>query len=95
VTVAQDPVKIGGTVALDPLKVKGTVARDLSSAKCSECFLYYIFYMCEIVALNVCVSHYPLPCKEAVFKEKHGVWGPMPYAGVDYNLTLCPLQSRL
>jgi hypothetical protein len=23
-------------------------------------------------------------------KEKHGVWGP--YAGDDYNLTLCPLQ---
>jgi hypothetical protein len=33
VTVAQDPVKIGGTVALDPLKVKGTVARDHSSAR--------------------------------------------------------------
>ncbi len=32
-TVAQDPVKIGGTVALDPLKVKGTVARDHSSAR--------------------------------------------------------------
>ncbi len=27
---------------------------------------------------------------EAESKEKHGVWG-----GADYNLTLCPLQSRL
>jgi hypothetical protein len=49
--------------------------------------------MCDIVALNVCVYYYPLPCKEAEFKEKHGVMGP--YTGVDYNLTLCPLQSRL
>jgi hypothetical protein len=30
---------------------------------------------------------------EVETKEKHGVVGP--YAGVDYNLTLCPLQSRL
>jgi hypothetical protein len=30
---------------------------------------------------------------EAESKEKHGVFDP--YAGVDYNLTLCPLQSRL
>ncbi len=30
---------------------------------------------------------------EAESKEKHGVWDPMP--GVDYKLTLCPLQSRL
>ncbi len=37
-------------------------------------------------------------CKhsEAESKEKHGVWDQMgPYAVVDYNLTLCPLQSRL
>ncbi len=27
---------------------------------------------------------------EAESKEKHGVWDPMP--GVDYNLTLCPIQ---
>jgi hypothetical protein len=33
------------------------------------------------------------PPSEAVFKEKHGVW--IPYAGVDYNLTLCRLLSRL
>jgi hypothetical protein len=32
-------------------------------------------------------------CTEAESKEKHGVWDPN--AGVDYNLTLCPLQSRL
>ncbi len=31
----------------------------------------------------------------AEFKEKHGVWDPMPEFGVDYNLTLCPFQSRL
>jgi hypothetical protein len=30
---------------------------------------------------------------EAESKEKHGVWGR--YAGVDYNFTLCRLQSRL
>ncbi len=30
---------------------------------------------------------------EIVFKEKHDWTGP--YAGVDYNLTLCRLQSRL
>ncbi len=34
--------------------------------------------MCEIVSLNVCVFYYPLPCTEAEFKEKHGVWDPMP-----------------
>ncbi len=28
---------------------------------------------------------------EAVSKEKHGVWDPKPY--VDYDLTLCRLQS--
>ncbi len=34
-------------------------------------------------------------CTETVFKEKHGVWDPTSYmyAGVDYNLTLCRLQS--
>ncbi len=32
---------------------------------------------------------------EAESKEKHGVWDVGSYAGVDYNLTLCPLQSRL
>ncbi len=32
---------------------------------------------------------------EAESKEKHGEWDPTVYAGVDYNLTLCPLQSRL
>jgi hypothetical protein len=30
---------------------------------------------------------------EAESKEKHVYGGP--YAGIDYNLTLCPLQSRL
>jgi hypothetical protein len=33
------------------------------------------------------------PRSEAESNEKLGVWGP--YAGVDYNLTLCQLQSRL
>jgi hypothetical protein len=33
------------------------------------------------------------PPSEAVFKQKHGEWGPN--AGVDNNLTLCRLQSRL
>ncbi len=33
---------------------------------------------------------------EAESKDKHGVWDLMgPYTGVDYNLTLCPLHSRL
>jgi hypothetical protein len=31
---------------------------------------------------------------EAESKEKHGVWDG-PYAGVGYNIALCPLQSRL
>jgi hypothetical protein len=31
---------------------------------------------------------------EAESKEKHGVYKTL-YAGVDYNLTLCPLQGRL
>ncbi len=30
---------------------------------------------------------------EAESKDKHDLMGP--YAGVGYNLTLCPLQSRL
>jgi hypothetical protein len=34
-------------------------------------------------------------CPEAESKEKHGVRMYVPYAGVDYNLSLCPLQSRL
>jgi hypothetical protein len=28
-------------------------------------------------------------------KEKHGVWDPMLELTISYNLTLCPLQSRL
>jgi hypothetical protein len=32
---------------------------------------------------------------EAESKEKHGVRRTGPYAGFDYNLTICPLQSRL
>jgi hypothetical protein len=35
----------------------------------------------------------PLYCTEAESKEKHGVRDPT-YAGADFNLTLCPLQSR-
>ncbi len=35
------------------------------------------------------------PFAEAESKEKHCVWDPMPEFGVDYNLTLCPFQSRL
>ncbi len=31
---------------------------------------------------------------EAESKEKHCIWDPI-CAGVDYNLTLCPPQSRL
>ncbi len=31
---------------------------------------------------------------EAESEEKHGVWDPMPEL-TTYNLTLCPLQSRL
>ncbi len=33
-------------------------------------------------------------CPEAESKVKHGVYMG-PYAGADYNLTLCPHQSRL
>ncbi len=41
------------------------------------------------MVLTLCEAEYT----EAESKGKHGVWDP--YAGVDYNLTLCPLQSRL
>jgi hypothetical protein len=45
-----------------------------------------------------CFRFYTGPSSEAESKEKHGEWDQWamgPYAGVDYNLTLCPLQSRL
>ncbi len=39
------------------------------------------------------VTCYDMDNTETAFKDKHGVWGP--YTGVEYNLTLCRLQSRL
>ncbi len=42
---------------------------------------------CDFVLRREGLAH------EAESKKKHGVWDP--YAGVDYNLTLRPFQSRL
>jgi hypothetical protein len=39
------------------------------------------------------ISLTQVPRTEAKSTEKHG--GAGPYAGADYNLSLCPLQSRL
>jgi hypothetical protein len=32
---------------------------------------------------------------EAESKEKHGIWDPLTVLTADYNLTLCPLLSRI
>ncbi len=53
-------------------------------------------YLCTSIGQ---INHYYFKVKPTVYteaesKEKHGVWDPLPELTI-YNLTLCPLPSRL
>jgi hypothetical protein len=55
-------------------------------------FLLALYASCRLV---FCIPYLVFCAKGSRGRIQRKTWCPGPYAGVDYNLTLCSLQSRL